>query len=109
MKKIALIFSAVILVMLVLTIRASMYENVAAATLRLARDPWGLATFGDAYFGFLTFYLWVLYKETRAFRKLLWFVLIMLFGNLAMASYVLMQIFRLGKDATVESLLTTHV
>lgn len=56
---------------------------------------WTLATLIDAYYGFLTFYAWVFYKERSLAGRLGWFVGIMLLGNMAMAAYVLLQLQRL--------------
>jgi hypothetical protein len=59
-------------------------------------DPWSLATLADAYAGFLTFFVWVAYKETRLAMKALWFLLILAFGNIAMSVYVLRELARLS-------------
>src|SRR5579885_3431103 len=55
---------------------------------------WTRATFLDAYCGFLTFYVFVYYRE-RALGRLLWFVAIMLLGNIAMSAYMLLTLKRL--------------
>ena len=60
---------------------------------------------GDAYFGFLTFYMWVLYKERGIGMRILWFALIMSLGNIAMSLYVLIQLMRLSPADPVESIL----
>jgi hypothetical protein len=61
-----------------------------------SRDRWWTrATLIDAYYGFLTFYAWVFYKEPRALPRIGWFVAIMLAGNMAMSAYVLLQLARL--------------
>jgi hypothetical protein len=99
-----LIFFGVLVGMLVVTIRASLDRSVFDAG-EVVRDPWGLATLVDAYFGFLTFYLWVAYKERTALRRSLWFVLIMALGNIAMAIYMLIQLYRLPEGAGIERLL----
>jgi hypothetical protein len=52
----------------------------------------------DAYFGFLTFYVWVAYKERHWAAKAMWFVLIMGLGNMAMSTYVLIQLFKLRPE-----------
>ena len=72
-----------------------------------AANPWAVATLWDAYFGFLTFYVWVCFKETGWLARLLWFVLIMGLGNIAMSLYVLIQLFRLKPEQPVEALLQT--
>ena len=68
----------------------------------LVREPdrwWTIATLVDAYYGFLTFYAWVFYKEARTVARIGWFVAIMLLVNIAMATYVLLQLARVNPDA----------
>jgi hypothetical protein len=64
---------------------------------------WTIATLIDAYCGFLTFYVWVLYKEQRWLPRIAWFIAIMVLGNMAMSAYVLLQLLRLkdGQNASV--------
>jgi len=68
-------------------------------------NPWFVATLFDAYFGFLWFWLWVAYKERGWTLRLLWLVLILGLGNIAMAVYMLIQIRKLPAGAGVEDLL----
>ena len=90
-----LLFLAVIAAMLYVTTVASLDRNVLEGGVGLWPDPWFVATLADAYFGFLTFYVWVAYKETRWTARIAWFIAIMLLGNFAMAAYVLLQLFRM--------------
>jgi len=66
---------------------------------------WTIATLIDAYYGFLTFYAWVFYKEPRAGARLGWFVAIMALGNMAMAAYVLRELSRLRDDEPASAIL----
>lgn len=91
--------------MLIVTLRAGQNESVFAALPRMANDPWWVATMWDAYFGFLTFYVRVAYKEATWLRRGMWLLLILCPGNIAMAGYMLLQLFRLPSDATVRELL----
>jgi hypothetical protein len=68
-------------------------------------NAWTLATLIDAYYGFVTFYVWVFYKEPRALPRLGWFVAIMLAGNMAMSAYVLLQLAKLRADEPAEAIL----
>jgi hypothetical protein len=70
-----------------------------------AGNPWFIATLFDAYFGFLWFWLWVAYKETGWIARIVWLALILTLGNIAMASYVLIQLARLPANARIEDLL----
>jgi hypothetical protein len=47
---------------------------------------WTIATLLDAYFGFLIFYVWVFFKESRPLPQIAWFVASMLLGNMAMST-----------------------
>jgi hypothetical protein len=69
---------------------------------------WTIATMLDAYFGFLTFYVWVFYKEMRWLPRIAWFVAIMLFGNMAMATYVLIQLARVRDGSPVAAMLSAR-
>jgi hypothetical protein len=69
---------------------------------------WTIATLIDAYYGFLTFYVWVVYKERRALPRVLWFVAIMALGNIAMSAYVLLQLARLRRDESAAAILTAR-
>ena len=59
----------------------------------------------DTYWAFLTFYVWLAYKESSNLARLLWLVAILLLGNIAMAGYLLIQLFRLPSTAKIEELL----
>lgn len=67
--------------------------------------PWFIATLFDTYWAFFTFYLWLAYKERTLLSKVLWFLAVVLLGNIAMAAYMLIQLFRLPTDAPLERLL----
>ena len=70
----------------------------------LRRQPWAVATLYDAYFGFITFWIWVAYKENTLWSRLLWLALILSLANIAMSLYVLIQLFRLKPEPSVEAL-----
>ncbi len=99
-----ILFSAFFLLILWATVRASLDRSVLHAGANLWPDKWFQATLVDTYLAFLTFYVWVFYKETKWLTRILWFVLIMLLGNLAIASYVLLQIWK-SKNGSPENIL----
>jgi len=99
------VFVLVLLAMLAVTTIASLDRGVFEAGADLWSDPWFKATLADAYFGFLAVYLWIAYKEPTWGRRILWFVLLMALGNIAIAIYVLIHLFRLPSSATMEDLL----
>lgn len=69
---------------------------------------WTIATFIDAYCGFLTFYVWVFFKEARWLKRTLWFAAIMLLGNIAMSAYVLLQLMRLAPSQEANGILISR-
>ena len=99
------LFATIFLWMTVLTIRTSLAVSLWSAWDSFAANPWAVATLYDAYFGFITFWVWVAYKENTLWSRLLWLVLILGLGNIAMSFYVLIQLFRLKPDQPVEALL----
>jgi len=101
------LFGGILAAMLAVTTTASLHQPLWEWG-GLTAEPdrwWTYATLADAYFGFLTFYAWVFYKEARAASRIGWFVAIMLLGNMAMAVYVLLQLARLPADAPLSQLL----
>ncbi len=67
--------------------------------------PWFIATLIDTYLAFFTFWLWVAYKERSNLGRAIWLLLIFALGNIAMAGYALLTLFRLPADATIEDFL----
>ena len=69
---------------------------------------WTIGTLVDAYYGFLTFYVWVWWKEPRAWPRGLWFLAIMLLGTIAIAVYMLRQLARLTPADSMATLLSAR-
>jgi hypothetical protein len=103
-----ILFGTIFAWMTFATIRTSLTIGLIEAIPSYAANPWAMATLYYAYCGFITFYVWVLYKERSLGARLLWFLLIMGLGNIAMSLYVLIQLFRLKPDQPVESMLWTR-
>lgn len=100
-----LVFGSIFVWMIILTIRTSLTASLWRSWPGFAANPWAVATLWDAYFGFITFYVWVAYKERKILARIVWFLLIMCLGNIAMSLYVLIQLMRLGRDDSAESIL----
>ncbi len=100
-------FTGILLAMLFVTVRASLVRSVLDNG-PLMSDVWFQATLADAYFGFLTFFVWVAWKEPTFLRRAIWFLLIMLLGNLAMSVYVLIVIVKLPEGAEFAELLARN-
>lgn len=101
------LFIVVIGSMLWVTSWASMYQSLGDfARSATFRDPWVVATLFDAYWAFITFFVWLAWKERSMVARILWFVSIMLLGNMAMASYMLAQLFTVPTSGALEEVFT---
>ncbi len=102
------LFFAVIASMLVATGWAGSQCALFAIPRDVFTHPWFLATLLDAYWAFITFYVWVAWKEQTLAARILWFIAIILWGNLAMALYVLIELFRIDSTARLGELFSTR-
>jgi predicted permease len=100
-----IVFALFLLAIVAVTSWAGTHVAIWDTPREVVTHPWFIATLTDTYLAFLTFWLWVAYKETSWTARLAWLVLICLTGNMAMAAYVLMQLWRLPRGASVEQLL----
>ncbi|MEP7352229.1 MAG: DUF1475 family protein [Acidobacteriota bacterium] len=100
------LFGAIFLWMVIMTIRATLAMSIWEAWDSYAANPWAVATLWDAYCGFLTFFVWVCFKESGWMAKAVWFLLIMGLGNITMSLYVLIQLFKLKEDEPASAVLT---
>lgn len=92
-------FSIVLLVMLWIIVVASQDRSVMAAAAEMWADPWGKATLLDLYASFLTVWIWMAFREPNWPRRLLWLVLLVCLGSVAIALYVLLALWRLPSGA----------
>lgn len=95
-----LLFIVVIASMLWATTRAGMNQPLGDfARSATIRDPWVIATLFDAYWAFISFYVWIAWKEQSLAARVLWFIAIILLGNFAMAAYMLRELFAVSARA----------
>jgi hypothetical protein len=105
MKQLLIVICLTILVlMFYVTISASLHQSIVTAFYQLWPDPWFRATLADAYCGFLFFWLWVAWREPGLLGRIVWLLLIMALGNIAMALYVLLQLRHLRPGDGIGSL-----
>jgi hypothetical protein len=102
-----LLFGLIVSIMLAATGWASAHQPVWLwQGLTEGKDRyWTIATLADAYCGFITFYVWVHLRERSRLTRSLWFIAIMVLGNMAMASYAFLQLSRLRSDDALSDLL----
>lgn len=98
------LFGFIFVFMVAMTIRTSLQQSLWEARPAFLASPWSMATLYDAYFGFLTFFCWLAWRERSTAIKVGWFILIMGLGNIAMSLYVLIQLFRLKPEQGVSGL-----
>ncbi|MEO8353419.1 MAG: DUF1475 family protein [Chthoniobacteraceae bacterium] len=98
------LFVGVLIAMMFVTTWASRDVALWNTPRSLWTHPWVIATLCDTYFAFLTFWLWVAYKERSGLARAGWLVAILLTGNFAMATYVLIQLFKLPATAPLHRL-----
>ena len=87
-----LLFGFIFVFMVAMTTRTSLQVSLWSALPAFAASPWAMATLYDAYFGFLTFFCWLAWRERSLGVKIFWFVLMMAGGNIAMSLDVLLQL-----------------
>lgn len=88
-----ILFGLVLASMLGVTVWAGLQCPLFAVPREIYAHPWFIATLFDAYWGFITFFVWVCYKQTSWVARVAWFVAIILLGNIAMAAYCLNELF----------------
>jgi predicted permease len=91
--------------MLGVTTWAGLQVSVLAIPHAVVTHPWFIATLFDTYWAFFTFFVWLAYKETFWASRLLWFVAIVLLGNIAMSTYCLIQLWRVPAGTKLEQVL----
>jgi hypothetical protein len=99
-----LLFGFIFVFMVVMTVHTSLQISLWSALPAFAASPWAMATLYDAYFGFVTFFCWLAWRERSLAVKILWFIFIMAAGNIAMSLYVLLQLFGLKPDEPISAL-----
>jgi hypothetical protein len=98
-------FLGVLITMLCVTGWAGSHMPLWQIPRQVALHPWFIATLFDCYFGFLTFYIWLAYRETSLIARALWLIAILALGNIAMSAYMLRLLWSLAPDATLEQVL----
>ncbi len=96
-----LLFIVIIVSMLGVTTWASLHTPLFSIPREVYSHPWFIATLFDAYWAFITFYVWVARKESSLAARLLWLLSILALGNLAMAAYMLRELFRISDIAAL--------
>lgn len=102
------LFLVILASMLGVTSWASLRCPLFAIPANVVGHPWFIATLFDAYWAFITFYVWVAFKQTTWLARGAWFVAIMLLGNIAMSAYWLNELFRTPRDGRLADILSAR-
>lgn len=101
------LFIAIIASMIAVTSWAGLHQSLGEfARSETFREPWVIATLFDAYWAFICFYVWMAWKEQSLGARLLWFVATILLGNMAMAVYMLVQLFSIPATGSLDVVFT---
>lgn len=103
--RLKLIFALALIAILGTTTWASLQMPFWKTPQAVVEHPWFIATLVDTYLAFFTFWLWVAYKESSNLARAVWLLLIFGLGNIAIAGYVLLQLYRTPPDGGIEALL----
>ena len=106
-RGLVIFFSVILISIIAVTSYASLEQNVMQGFQYLLASRWGIATLFDTYFGFLTIYVWIAYKEVTWAKRILWLILILTLGSIAFSIYILNQL-RLLKNGPIENLLVRN-
>lgn len=96
----------VLIFMIYIVISTSLKSNLFTEWDYLMSIPWMQATLWDFYANMLLISLWVVYKERKFWKSILWMILFFLMGSIGTILYILVQIFSLKKEDSFEALLT---
>jgi hypothetical protein len=103
-----ILFLVVLASMIGVTVWAGMQCPLFGVPRSVATHPWFVATMFDAYWGFITFYVWVCYRQTSWTARVAWFLAIISLGNIAMSSYCLAALLRVPRDGRLADVLVSR-
>jgi hypothetical protein len=98
MLALRLLFSAVLVTMFGLIIWASSDTALFDIPREVATHPWFITTLFDAYLAFIAFWVWLAWKEGTVAARVLWLFTILLWGNPAIAAYMLLELSRVKRE-----------
>ena len=103
-----ILFILILAVMTWGTVRASLQQAMFDIPPEVTGNPWFQVTLFDAYFAFITFYVWIAWKERNLAARILWLIVVLLWGNFAMATYMLRELFRVSESEGLTAVFTTR-
>ena len=98
MLALRLLFTAVLVGMLGIIGWASSHTALFDIPREVFTHPWFIATLFDAYLAFVAFWVWLAWKEGTVAARVLWLLTILLWGNPAIAGYMLLELARVRRE-----------
>jgi hypothetical protein len=102
------LFVVILASMLAVTTWAGLQCPLFGVPRAVATHPWFIATMADAYWGFITFFVWVCYKQTSWTARVAWLLAILALGNIAMSSYCLAALSEVPRDGKLADVLVAR-
>jgi hypothetical protein len=103
-----MLFSVVFIFMCYKVVKISIESNLFQLMANWPQDnilkPWFNATLWDFYSNVLAIYVWICYKETSVFSKILWLLLLISLGSIGTMLYLLIQLFKLKEGEGLKEL-----
>ena len=99
------LFSIVAVWITYTVIHTSLVSNLFTEWDFLASIPWMRATLWDFYANILVLLVWVYYKESNLWVKILWTLLFVGLGSIAVTTYVILQLIKLQPKEGLEKIL----
>jgi Protein of unknown function (DUF1475) len=99
------LFIALCVYMIYVTITTSLRSNLIEEWPALAQIPWMAATVKDFYINTIVIFTWIAYKERSIGARVLWLILLVGLGSIAVTGYILLQLFKLKQGDSVEKIL----
>lgn len=98
MTALRVLFTAILVVMIAVIGWASSRCALFDIPREVATHPWFIATLVDAYLAFIAFWVWLAWKEGTLAARVLWLFAILLWGNPAIALYMLRELARVRRE-----------
>ena len=90
-----ILFIVIFVTMCSLIVWASLAQPIFGIPPEVFTNPCFVTTLIDAYFAFITFYVWVAWKEQSTGARALWLLVVLMWGTFAMAIYMIIELFRI--------------
>jgi H+/Cl- antiporter ClcA len=89
------LFSLIFVWMCYTVITTSINSNLFSNWDYLGGIPWMKATLWDFYANVTVIFVWLCYKESKLYLKIIWLILLVTLGSIASCAYMLIQLFKL--------------